>query len=93
MVLRFRASTGAVIADIETSTPSREAQLRMIMGKQYYARSGWATISIGRTNVSFSQIAYYCLHWWNKDGCALAIANAATKVPVRRFPHAIIHAV
>ncbi|GIC87994.1 uncharacterized protein Aud_004385 [Aspergillus udagawae] len=89
MVLRFRACTGAVIADMETSTPSREAQLRMIMGKQYYASSDWATISIGGTNVGFGQIAYYCLHWCNKDGCALAMANAATKVPVRRFPQAI----
>ncbi|GIJ91977.1 hypothetical protein Asppvi_010952 [Aspergillus pseudoviridinutans] len=43
-VLRFPACTGAV-TDMETVTPGRAAQLRMVMDKQYYASSSWEAIS------------------------------------------------
>jgi hypothetical protein len=78
--LRFPACTGAVIADLETATSKREAQLRMIMDKQYYANSGWATISIGGNDLGFSDIAWNCLYWWDEDKCTSAMANAATKL-------------
>jgi hypothetical protein len=78
--LRFPACTGAVISDLETATSSREAQLRMIMDKQYYASSGWATISIGGNDLGFGDIAWYCLYWWDEDKCTSAMANAATKL-------------
>jgi hypothetical protein len=52
----------------------------MIIEKEYYVNSGWATISIGGNDLDFSSIAWYCLYWWNQDECIRAMGNAATKL-------------
>ncbi|PKX89653.1 uncharacterized protein P174DRAFT_334070, partial [Aspergillus novofumigatus IBT 16806] len=72
--LRFPACTGAVIADLETA----------ISGP--ILREQWLGDHLNRGNdLGFSDIAWYCLYWWDEDKCTSAMANAATKLRSNAF--------